>query len=96
MKGLKTMAKKKETEPKGTDKKNEKINGEKTDTLQVDEGLMAVLCQPGASSIDFVYQADGLALSRTVTLAALPVWLVYTAYFVWRKRRKNDFAPEKK
>ena len=51
--------------------------------------MMAVLCPAGTSSIDFVYQADGLALSRMVTLAALPVWLVYTAYFVWRKRKKS-------
>lgn len=36
MKGLKTMAKKKETEPKGTDKKNEKINGEKTDNVEIE------------------------------------------------------------
>ena len=57
--------------------------------MLVDDGMMAVLCPAGTSSIDFVYQADGLALSRTVTLAALPVWLVYTAYFVWRKRKKS-------
>lgn len=38
MKGLKTMAKKKETEPKGTDKKNEKINGEKTDNVEIEVG----------------------------------------------------------
>ena len=30
------MAKKKETEPKGTDKKNEKINGEKTDNVEIE------------------------------------------------------------
>ena len=36
MKGLKTMAKKKETEPKGADKKNEKINGEKTDNVEIE------------------------------------------------------------
>ena len=36
MKGLKTMAKKKETEPKGTDKKNEKINAEKTDNVEIE------------------------------------------------------------
>ena len=36
MKGLKTMAKKKETEPKGTDEKNEKINGEKTDNVEIE------------------------------------------------------------
>ena len=30
------MAKKKETESKGTDKKNEKINGEKTDNVEIE------------------------------------------------------------
>ena len=65
------------------------VNGEQTDIVRVDDGMMAVLCPAGTSSIDFAYQADGLALSRTVTLAALPVWLVYTAYFVWRKRKKS-------
>ncbi len=65
------------------------VNGSQADIVRVDEGLMAVLCPAGESSIDFVYQADGLVLSRPVTLAAIPVWLVYTAYFVWRKRRKN-------
>ena len=30
------MAKKKETEPKGADKKNEKINGEKTDNVEIE------------------------------------------------------------
>ena len=63
------------------------VNGEKADILQVDEGLMAVLCPAGASSIDFVYQADGLSASRVVTAVAIPVWVVYVAYFVRRKRR---------
>ncbi len=67
-------------------------NGEKTDILQVDEGLMAVLCPAGASSIDFVYQAAGLSASRVVTAVAIPVWVVYAAYFVRRKRR-NTGAP---
>lgn len=72
------------------------VNGEETDIVEVDEGLMAVLCPAGENSIDFVYEPDGIQLSRPLTLAAIPVWLMYTAYFVWRKRRKNDFAPEKK
>ena len=42
------------------------VNGEQTDIVRVDDGMMAVLCPAGTSSIDFVYQADGLALSRTV------------------------------
>ncbi len=73
------------------------VNGEKADILRVDEGLMAVLCPAGASSIDFVYQAAGLSASRMVTAVAIPVWVVYVAYFVRRKRRstgarqKNDF-----
>ena len=58
------------------------VNGEKADILRVDEGLMAVLCPAGASSIDFVYQATGLSASRVVTAVAIPVWVVYVAYFV--------------
>ena len=68
------------------------VNGEKADILQVDEGLMAVLCPAGASSIDFVYQADGLSASRVVTAVAIPVWVVYVAYFV-RRRRRSTGAP---
>lgn len=70
------------------------VNGEKTDILRVDEGLMAVLCQPDASSIDFVYQAAGLSASRVVTAVAIPVWVVYVAYFVRRKRRSTGTPAE--
>ena len=70
------------------------VNGEKTDILRVDEGLMAVLCQAGASSIDFVYQAAGLSASRVVTAVAIPVWVVYVAYFVRRKRRSTGTPAE--
>ena len=70
------------------------VNGEKTDILRVDEGLMAVLCPAGASSIDFVYQADGLSASRVVTAVAIPVWVVYVAYFVRRKRRGTGTPAE--
>ena len=70
------------------------VNGEKADILQVDEGLMAVLCPAGASSIDFVYQAAGLSASRVVTAVAIPVWMVYVAYFVRRKRRSTGTPAE--
>ena len=70
------------------------VNGEKADILRVDEGLMAVLCPAGASSIDFVYQADGLSASRVVTAVAIPVWVVYVAYFVCRKRRGTGAPAE--
>lgn len=70
------------------------VNGEKADILRVDEGLMAVLCPAGASSIDFVYQAAGLSASRVVTAVALPVWVVYVAYFVRRKRRSTGTPAE--
>ena len=70
------------------------VNGEKTDILQVDEGLMAVLCPAGASSIDFVYQAAGLSASRVVTTVAIPVWVVYVACFVRRKRRSTGTPAE--
>ena len=70
------------------------VNGEKTDILRVDEGLMAVLCPAGASSIDFVYQAAGLSASRVVTAVAIPVWVVYVACFVRRKRRGTGAPAE--
>ena len=70
------------------------VNGEKTGILRVDEGLMAVLCPAGANSIDFVYQADGLSASRVVTAVAIPVWVVYVAYFVRRKRRSTGTPAE--
>ena len=70
------------------------VNGEKTDILQVDEGLMAVLCPAGASSIDFVYQAAGLSAGRVVTAVAIPVWVVYVACFVRRKRRSTGAPAE--
>ena len=67
------------------------VDGQETEILRVDEGLMAGLCPAGTVTIDFVYQPDGIRLSRTVTLAALPVFLLYTGYFAWdeKKRRKH-------
>ena len=70
------------------------VNGEKANILQVDEGLMAVLCPAGANSIDFVYQAAGLSASRVVTAVAIPVWVVYVAYFVRRKRHSTGTPAE--
>ena len=63
------------------------VNGQEADIVEVDEGLMAVLCPAGENSIDFVYQPDGIRLSHALTLGGIVVWLAYTAYFVWRKRR---------
>ena len=70
------------------------VNGMQTDILKVNEGLMAVLCPAGTDSIDFVYQAACLSASRVVTAAAIPVWLVYTGYFVWRRRRRAGTCPK--
>ena len=70
------------------------VNGQETEIVEVDEGLMAVLCPAGASSIDFVYQAAGLSASRVVTAVAIPVWVVYAAYFVRRKRRSTGAPAE--
>ena len=50
---------------------------------------MAVLCPAGTSTINFVYEADGLKLTKTITLIALPVWVVYTGYFVWAEKKKK-------
>ena len=42
------------------------VGGQETEILRVDNGMMAVLCPAGWSSIDFVYSPAGLPLSRTV------------------------------
>ena len=67
------------------------VNGREADILRVDEGLMAVLCPAGESTIDFVYQPAGIRLSKAVTRTALVVFAAYTIYFVWddRKKRKH-------
>ena len=65
------------------------VNGEQAEIVKVDDGLMAVLGTQGENTIDFVYQADGLELSSTVTKAAIPVFIVYTAYFVWSDKKKK-------
>ncbi len=65
------------------------VNGEEREIVEVDQGLMAVLCPAGTSTIDFVYESDGLKLTKTITLIAIPVWVVYTGYFVWADRKKK-------
>ena len=65
------------------------VDGQETEILRVDEGLMAVLCPAGTNRVDFVYQADGYSLSRTVTLAAIPVFAVYCGFWWDRKKRKT-------
>ena len=64
------------------------VNGQETDILRVDEGLMAVLAPAGENTIDFVYQADGFSLARKVSLVGLAVFVVYTGYFVWKKKKR--------
>lgn len=68
------------------------VNGQEAEILRVDEGLMAVLCPSGWSNIDFVYEADGLKLSRAVTCAALLVFAGYAAYFAGRRRGRRAKA----
>ena len=64
------------------------VNGQEADILRVDEGLMAVLAPAGENTIDFVYQADGFSLASKVSLAGLAVFVVYTGYFVWKKKKR--------
>ena len=64
------------------------VNGQEADILRVDEGLMAVLAPAGENTIDFVYQADGFSLAGKVSLAGLAVFVVYTGYFVWKKKKR--------
>ncbi len=71
------------------------VNGEKTEIIEVDEGLMAVLCREGENSIVFAYEPTGLSVSRPVTLTAIAVWVIYTGWFVCRRRRNKADRHEK-
>ena len=64
------------------------VNGRETEILEVDEGLMAVLCPAGDAQIDFVYRPAGIRPAKAVTLAAIPVFLAY-ALVPWRKKRRQ-------
>ena len=46
-------------------------------------------CSRPVSYTHLVYQAAGLSASRVVTAVAIPVWVVYVACFVRRKRRST-------
>lgn len=63
------------------------VNGEETEVIRVDEGLMAVLAPAGENTIDFVYQADGYSLASKVSMAALAAFVLYAGYFVWKKKK---------
>jgi uncharacterized membrane protein YfhO len=65
------------------------VNGEEAEIVCVDEGLMAVLCPAGENRIDFVYEADGLALSRKVSLAGLAVFVLYLGWIALFARRRT-------
>ncbi len=64
------------------------VNGDEAEILRVDEGLMAVLCPAGESEIVFVYEPDGITLSRTVTVIGIAVFLIYIAGNYTRRRRR--------
>ena len=64
------------------------VNGEETEVIRVDEGLMAVLAPAGENTIDFVYQADGYSLASKVSLVALAAFVLYAGYFVWKKKKR--------
>ena len=59
------------------------VDGQETEILRVDEGLMAVLCPAGTVTIDFVYQPDGIRLSRTVTPVSYTHLDVYKRQKFW-------------
>jgi hypothetical protein len=65
------------------------VNGEETEIVCVDEGLMAVLCPAGESTIDFVYEADGLSVSRKVTVAGIAVFACYLICLTIHKKKKR-------
>ncbi len=65
---------------------------------------MAVLCPAGENSINFVYQPDGIRLSRPLTLGGIVgvagvhglLRLAQTPHKAEPDTGKNDFVPQKK
>jgi hypothetical protein len=65
------------------------VNGEEAEIVCVDEGLMAVLCPAGENRIDFVYEADGLELSRKISLAGLALFALYVGAILRSKKKRT-------
>lgn len=64
------------------------VNGAETPVHNVDSGLMAVRVPAGHAEIEFVYRTPGLRASVIASLAALAVYLAYTAILLYIKKRK--------
>ena len=69
------------------------VNGSEAEIVRVDEGLMAVLCPAGENTIDFVYEAAGVSLSRKITVAGVVLFIVYCGGCYWYKKRRSIPTP---
>lgn len=67
------------------------VNGKPVDIEKVSYGMSAVPCEKGSNKIIFTYETPGFALTKTITAAAVVVWIFYAAFLFYRKRRnKHD------
>ena len=66
------------------------VNGNDTEIIKVDFGLMAVPCEQGDNTIKFTYETPYLKIGVILTGTGFLVWTGYVVYF----RKKEKPVPE--
>lgn len=71
---------------------NATVNGEKADVEQVDNGLMAVLCDAGDNEIKFEYKNKYFDLGKIITLISVFIFILYivSANIIKLHKQKRD------
>ena len=65
------------------------VNGKPAEVLNVDNGLMAVVCPAGECSIVCAYEAVGIRQARRIAAASAAAFAVYLAWPLAAKKRKK-------
>lgn len=68
------------------------VNGEKTKILNVDHGMMAIVCPAGTSNIVFTYHTAGLSLSSTISGASCVLFAAYLVLYRLRRKKHGAFV----
>lgn len=66
------------------------VNGEKTDIIVADNGLMAVPCEAGESDIVFTYENKALSLGIVISAVSGAVFIGYVIAYTLMKKRKRE------
>lgn len=66
------------------------VNGEQTEILKVDNGLMAIACPAGENAIVFEYSAMGIRPARLIAAVCAVVFVAYLGYFGYKSKKKYN------